>query len=124
MIKNNYFDKIIAEYLKNIECETTNFLKNTYRNHYSREYFSFFDSFLGNYGINSISYDMPDVKLKNKYIPYLNFQKHNIFNEKEGIKELSNFPLSNKASQEVLANYLIGKLNFIRPDKYQNWKEL
>lgn len=121
MITHHYFNKILDDYLTRTNNDITSYLRITFKNHYSNNYFDFLDDFLGNYGISSINYVVPNNSNVNKHVSYVNFQEENIFNEPAGIKELSTISLSKKSSQEILANYLISKLNFIRPEKFENW---
>lgn len=50
MITDHYFNKILDDYLTRTNNDITSYLRITFKNHYSNNYFDFFDDFLGRYG--------------------------------------------------------------------------
>lgn len=124
---HTHFERKFRDYLGEKhhprEDEPRVYYKTEFDKSLASTYHDFLDNFLFDFGVVSISCDSPSLKSNSKYEPYVNFLKDNIFNEENGKKELSSIPLNKKASEELLADYLISRLNFISPSTFKSFQK-
>ena len=87
-----------------------------------KDYHSFFSEYLLQLGVVSLEYvPMSD---QNKYVPYVNCLKINIFSEKEGNTSLSDKGENSSSCQKIMVNYLIEKFKILNLEQIENWKSL
>lgn len=83
------------------------------------DYFGFFDTFLYQYGIQSLGYS--PVMKDNKYLPYVNCTRNNVFHEQKGITDLSKVEQNATESQKTMAHYLIRRLKSLHVENFKDW---
>lgn len=84
-----------------------------------KNYYEFFDDFLFKYGILTIGYS-PTLN-GNKYVPYVNCSRNNIFRAEKGITDLSNKVHNSNECQKIIAGYLIEHLKYLNVWNFENW---
>lgn len=89
------------------------------KSHQNKNYYGFFDDFLFKYGILTLGYS-PTLK-GNKYVPYINCSRNNMFRMEKGITDLSNKAHSLTECQKVIASYLIEQLKYLNVLNFENW---
>jgi hypothetical protein len=120
MSKKVLFDREIQSYFKDNDSEIAKFIRQEFNKNNSSSYYNFFDNFLLKYGIISL-YSGIVLDTNNKYMPYVNCYKHNIFNEKKGSTYLSKEILNFTTSEKTLAKYLISKLDSLTIKDFEHW---
>ncbi|EHQ41528.1 hypothetical protein [Myroides odoratus] len=109
------FNREMKKYLSSDNTEIIKLLNSRFRESNSKTYNAFFDSFLFDYGI--ISFNSAPLLHKNKYIPYLNCEENNIFDEKKGITDLSDKAHTLTECEKIFANYFISKFVKLSPER-------
>lgn len=117
---NATFNQEIKRAIKNDNHPVLIYINEEFRKSNSRTYYDFFDNFLFDFGILSLNYvPMLDV---NKYVPYVNCLKNNIFNQESGISNLSIKGHSQVECQKMIANFVIRNLKSLFVSNFENWK--
>ena len=112
------FKKILTNYFKENDSATKKLIiaESEKTDH---NFFRYFDNLLYHLGIISVHCEL-DLKSSNRYYPYLNFGKDNIFDEPMQIKKLTQFSITQTKAEEILANEIIKLLHFVNYEKLKN----
>ncbi len=116
------FEKEFKEYFKELQTPLKVYLRKKYRESNSKDYFSFFDDFLSNYGV--LAFDGAALYTSSKYRPYINCSKKNIFDlESDERIYLSDDPHNLSECHKLVAKFLIKKINLLSVEDFENWRE-
>tara|TARA_R110001599_G_C11856712_1_gene621266 strand:+ start:93 stop:482 length:390 start_codon:yes stop_codon:yes gene_type:complete len=114
------FNREIKRLISNENHPVLNFIKDEFKNsNRNKSYYGFFDSFLFNYGVLTLGYS-PIIN-GNKYVPYVNCSRNNIFREEKGITDLSQKAENMTECQKIMAEYLIGRLKCLNVENFKSW---
>ncbi|WP_271729189.1 hypothetical protein [Aquimarina algiphila] len=108
------YNKILSKYFMVKDTDTKKLIMEKFTKN-SRTLPRYIDNVLYCCGVISVNY-IPEIT-NNKWIPFLNFNKENIFHEDKGVKDLSEYPVSANKAQEILANKVIELIHFVSFDK-------
>ena len=115
-----FFNKEMNKLIVEKKHEVLLYLDEKFRISCSKDYYNFLDTYLFKYGLLSMNY----IHHKgNKYIPYMNFSKENIFNMESGIIEFPEEFYGLRESQETLARNLVNLLTSISIKNFENYVE-
>lgn len=114
------FNREIKKLISNENHPVLNFIKDEIKNsNRNKSYSGFFDSFLFNYGVLTLGY-LPIIN-GNKYVPYVNCSRNNIFREEKGITDLSQKAENKNECQKIMAEYLISRLKSLNVENFKSW---
>lgn len=114
------FNREIKKLISNENHPVLNFIKDEFKNsNQNKSYYGFFDSFLFNYGVLTLGYS-PIIN-GNKYVPYVNCSRNNIFREEKGITDLSQKAENKTECQKIMAEYLINRLKSLNVENFKSW---
>jgi hypothetical protein len=114
------FNQEIKRLISNENHPVLNYIKEKFKySNRNKSYYGFFDSFLYNYGILTLGY-LPIVN-SNKYVPYVNCSRNNIFREEKGNTNLSLKGENKSECQKIMANYLINSLKSLNVENFECW---
>lgn len=114
------FNQEIKRLISNENHPVLNYIKEKFKySNRNKSYYGFFDSFLYNYGILTLGY-LPIVN-SNKYVPYVNCSRNNIFREEKGNTNLSLKAENKSECQKIMANYLINSLKSLNVENFECW---
>jgi hypothetical protein len=114
------FNREIKRLISNENHPVLNYIKEKFKNsNRNKSYYGFFDSFLFSYGILTLGYS-PIIN-GNKFIPYVNCSRNNIFREEKEITDLSQKAENMSECQKIMAEYLISRLKCLNVENFECW---
>lgn len=116
------FEKEFKEYFIELQTPLKVYLNKKYTESNSKDYFSFFDNFLSNYGV--LAFDGASLYSTPKCRPYINCSKRNIFNLASDERiYLSDDSHNLTECHKIIAKFLIKKINLLSVEDFENWCE-